>query len=909
MNRLKKIVASFLAFVMVFLTFATAWKPTKAYAGDELVVKLHYNRADGNYTNWTVWFWESGRDGKAVPFAEENGEMVATVTLSAGCQELGYIVRFGEWEKKDVDKDQFIDVSYYTSGTIHYYVESGKEGGKIVDGDDVVKGVKLKSAVYQDGYVEIITSAEIESPASEIFKLTDKSGKELSVKYKESTKKCILLIPDEELDEFDTYYVVFNEVNYKVSIPSTYSTDDFEKKYTYKGNDLGATWSEDSTTFKLWAPTAKEAYVLLYATGDASANDLIREIPMTAGENGTWSLKEAGNLHGTYYTYKVLVGGQYVEAVDPYARTTGVNGKRGMIINLPSTNPAGWENDKDPNFSLNATDMVIYELHIRDLSSDSSSGIKNVGKYLGLTETGTKTAGGMATGLDHIKELGATHIHLLPIYDFGSVDESKKNSTQFNWGYDPVNYNVPEGSYATDAENGEVRVSELKQTVQALHKNGISVVMDVVYNHVYNASDFCFNKLVPGYFSRIDANGTYSSGSGCGNDTASERSMVRKYIVDSVNYWADEYHIDGFRFDLVGLLDIETINEIVKTVHEKHPNVKFYGEGWSMSTQATKEDVKFAVQESSYKTPDFAYFSDTIRDAIRGNVFNNTEAGYVAGAPNKVATTVMNFKGLPTWSRTPAQVVNYASCHDNNTLIDRIILSTPAATRAEQIMMNNLAAAIYLTSQGIPFMQAGEEFLRTKPDGNGGFDHNSYASSDSVNSLKWNTLDEKEYSDVFNYYKGLIAFRKAHAALRMTTKEQVSATIKELSGQDKNVVAMQIADAKTVGDSHDSIVVIYNPNSSETEVTLPEGKWDICINKTTAGVETLETVENKVTVEPISAMVLIRKDAVDPENKDTENKDANNKNGLLRPIITVIACSLFLLAALLYMLNRRKKVK
>ncbi len=908
MNRLKKSLAFILAFLMIFLTFASEIKPSTAYASDDLILKLHYHRSDANYTNWTVWFWESGKEGKAVSFAEENGEMVATVTLSAGCQNVGYIVRYGEWEKKDIDKDQFIDVSYYTSGTIHYYVESGTEGGKLVDGDDVVKGVKLKSAVYQDGYVEIITSADIEGSAQDLFKLTDKEGKELSVKYKESTKKCIFLIPDTELDEYDTYYVVFNEVNYKVSIPSTYSTDEFEKKYTYKGNDLGAVWSQTSTTFKLWAPTAKEVSVLLYKSGNAEADDLIREVPMTPSENGTWTVTEAGDLNGVYYTYKVFVAGQYVEAVDPYARTTGVNGKRGMIINLNATNPADWDKDKDPNYSLNATDMVIYELHIRDLSSDPSSGIKNVGKYLGLTETGTKTSGGMATGIDHIKELGATHIHLLPIYDFGSVDESKLNSNQFNWGYDPVNYNVPEGSYATDAEKGEVRVAELKQAIQALHQNGISVVMDVVYNHVYNASDFCFNKIVPGYFSRIDANGAYSSGSGCGNDTASERAMVKKYIVDSVNYWADEYHMDGFRFDLVGLLDIETINEIVKTVHEKHPNVKFYGEGWSMSTQATKEDVKFAVQESSYKTPDFAYFSDTIRDAIRGNVFNNTEAGYVAGAPNKVATTVMNFKGLPTWSRTPSQVVNYASCHDNNTLIDRIILSTPAATREEQIMMNNLAASIYLTSQGIPFMQAGEEFLRTKPDGNGGFDHNSYASPDTVNSLKWSTLDQKEYADVFNYYKGLIAFRKAHAALRMTTKEQVSATIRELSGLDKNVVAMQIKDAKTVGDSHDSIVVIYNPNSSETNVTLPEGKWDICINKTSAGTETLATAEGTVTVLPISAMVLVRKDAVESTETDKDKTDSSSNGSIVKPIITMAVCTLVLLAALLYMLNRRKKV-
>lgn len=372
-------------------------------------------------------------------------------------------------------------------------------------------------------------------------------------------------------------------------MPIIYSTEEFEKEYTYTGNDLGAVWNKDSTTFRVWAPTAEEVYVNLYETGTPDTADLIESVAMTKGVNGTWVYTKSGDLNGTYYTYTAVLNGVREEVCDPYARTTGVNGKRGMVIDLASTNPEGWENDVNPHVNEGINDAIIYELHIRDLGTHSSSGITNVGKFLSLTERGTKTPGGMATGIDHIKELGITHIHLLPIYDFGSVDETSTNKNLFNWGYDPVNYNVPEGSYSTDPYNGEVRVAELKQMVKSLHEDGISVVMDVVYNHVYNAGEFCVNKLVPGYFSRIDDTGSYSNGSDCGNDTASERSMVKKYIVDSVNYWADEYHIDGFRFDLVGLLDTETINEIVTTVHAKHPDVIFYGEGWSMNTAVTKE--------------------------------------------------------------------------------------------------------------------------------------------------------------------------------------------------------------------------------------------------------------------------------------------------------------------------------
>ena len=462
-------------------------------------------------------------------------------------------------------------------------------------------------------------------------------------------------------------------------MPNTYSTKEFEEKYTYTGTDLGASWSPDKTSFRLWAPTASSARVNLYASGNPGADDLLRQVRMKKDICGTWVADVPGNLHGTYYTFGVTVRRNRVEACDPYAKTTGVNGQRAMVIDMKSTDPAGWENDRDPNAGIPYTNLVIAEAHIRDFTIDGSTNAVNRGKYLGLTETGTQTPSGISTGIDHYKNLGITHLHILPMYDYGSVDETRLDEPQFNWGYDPVNYNVPEGSYSSDPYHGEVRVKEVKQMVKGLHDNGISVVMDVVYNHVYEAKDFCFNMLVPQYFSRTNGRGVYSNGSACGNDTASERSMVSKYIVDSVCYWADEYHIDGFRFDLVGLIDTDTINAIIHKVHEKHPNVIFYGEGWTMDTGVTKPDIHMCTQLNSHLVPQFAFFSDTIRDALRGSVFDMTIPGFITGAEVDKNILHSSYMGVPFWAQEPTQCVNYVSCHDNNTLIDRIMLAVPDA--------------------------------------------------------------------------------------------------------------------------------------------------------------------------------------------------------------------------------------
>lgn len=646
-----------------------------------------------------------------------------------------------------------------------------------------------------------------------------------------------------------------------------YSSQSFEGAFTYTGKDLGARYTLAKTVFRLWAPAADAVFVNLYATGSdeekGTAN--LGHHAMQKDVNGTWIAVVEGDLKNLYYTYSVTRKGVTVEACDPYAKATGINGDRAMIVELDGTDPEGWENDSFTPVE-NFPDAVIWELHVRDFSIDASSGISqaNRGKYLAFTEKGTVNSHGQATGIDYIKALGVNYVHLLPVYDIASVDEIKGG---YNWGYDPKNYNVPEGSYATNAYDGNVRIREFKQMVKALHDENIGVIMDVVYNHVADAETFCFNKIVPGYFSRIHADGSYQANSDCGNDTASERTMVRKYIVDSILHWVQEYHIDGFRWDLVGLIDYETINAVMAAVHAVNPNVVFYGEGWEMCSWTTKDGYvdKMTIQNNADKVENFAFFNDTLRDLLKGSVFDNTEPGYVSGmAMNESDKTRLeeSFLGQSHWGSanslcpSPAQTVNYASCHDNNTLFDRIVLAAPNASYADQVKMNNLAAAFYLTSQGIPFIHAGEEMLRTKPDGKGGFDHNSYSSGDAVNSIKWDSLSDAAVMDTVEYYKGLMAFRKAHPALRMTSAAEVSANVIPMKTGDDYVLAFHILGGN--GEISDGLFIAFNAKKEAAAVTLPEGKWEVHVNAENAGTTVLKVAEGTVTVDAIGAVMLVK---------------------------------------------------
>lgn len=816
-----------------------------------ITVNLHYIREDGDYTGWNVWFWTDS-DGSSYQFgsdADENG-VVCTAEFPAATKRIGFIVRLNEWEAKDCEADRFIDTSSILAGTVDVYVISGQdEIGDIVFGDDCVKGIGVSSAVMGDDYKSVTVELTDKWTDETEIEVVDDEGNAVKHDKIDADDTKVVLTFAEELDAFTAYKVRLNGAYlFGITIPDLFSSEGFENKYTYEGNDLGANWSAASTTFKVWAPTAEGVKVNLYEGGDKSGDDLIESHDMIYDDKGVWSVKVDGDLNGVYYTYTADFGKYTNQACDPYAKAVGVNGDRAMVIDMASTNPDGWDKDKNPNGNLNFTDVSVYELHIRDLSSDAASGITNTGKYLGLTETGTVNSTGEKTGLDHIKDLGITHIQLNPVYDYATVDESKTDSSQYNWGYDPKNYNVPEGSYSTDPYNGDVRVKEFKQMVKTLHDNDISVIMDVVYNHTYN-TDYCFNKLVPSYFHRPDSNG-----SGCGNDVASERAMVKKFIVDSVAYWAREYHIDGFRFDLVGLIDIDTMNEIRAELDKIDPSIIIYGEGWTMSTNTTKPNVGLAIQSNVRFIEGFGMFSDNIRDAIKGSVFSPEEKGFVNGDVSKTDTIKNSIRGRLTWSSKPYQQIVYSCCHDNLTIWDEINTSNADDSEEAKIKQNLLSAAIVYTSQGVPFILAGEEFLRSKTNADGTFNSNSYNAPDSVNSLKWDDLGKAENKTVYNYYKGMIEFRKAHAAFR--SMEDAGDFYTFVDGTEKGVIAYELEPNN--GEVSDGIFVVYNALTEAQTVTLPEGEWTICVQGDKAGTESLGTASGSLTIDGISTTILVK---------------------------------------------------
>lgn len=629
----------------------------------------------------------------------------------------------------------------------------------------------------------------------------------------------------------------------------------------YTGNDLGAVYSPKMTRFKVWAPEAESVKLNLYKQGEG--DNLIDQHIMKKSANGTYVFEKQGDCNGIYYTYTVVNHGEEQEAVDPYTKAAGVNGQRGMVINLAKTNPQGFELDGYRN-PEHITDAIIYEGSVRDFTMDESSGVFHNGKFLGLTEANTTNHFGEATALDYISGLGVTHVQILPAFDFETVDE-KNQKAQYNWGYDPDNYNVPEGSYAVSPYDGAVRIQEMKQMVLALHSRGIGVIMDVVFNHTYRRDDSNLQKIVPGYYYRSDETG-YTNGSGCGNEVASDRPMVQKLIVDSLIYWAKEYHIDGFRFDLMGVLDIDTMNVIAERLKEIRPDIYLYGEGWNGGPSSLAEE-KRAFKVSAKKMPGIGMFNDDIRDTIKGSVFYDDHLGFVNGGTHlenalrysitgAVAHPQVDYDayGSKPWAKEPGQSINYVSCHDNYTLWDKLSVSCPEASEEKKKAMNRLCAAIVFTSQGVPFIQAGEEFLRSKPlPEKKGFAENSYNMPDAVNSIKWDNIHE--YPDMIAYYKGLMALRKAHPVFRMQSEAEMTQNLCFLSDTPENVVAYLLK-GKGADDTPENILVIFNGNDEEILYNLPEGKWKILVDDKTAGADGKKIISAKADVEPLSALVL-----------------------------------------------------
>ena len=629
----------------------------------------------------------------------------------------------------------------------------------------------------------------------------------------------------------------------------------------YTGNDLGAVYSPKMTRFKVWAPEAESVKLNLYKQGEG--DNLIEQHIMKKSANGTYVFEKQGDCNGIYYTYTVVNHGEEQEAVDPYTKAAGVNGQRGMVINLAKTNPQGFELDGYRN-PEHITDAIIYEGSVRDFTMDESSGVFHNGKFLGLTEANTTNHFGEATALDYISGLGVTHVQILPAFDFETVDE-KNQKAQYNWGYDPDNYNVPEGSYAVSPYDGAVRIQEMKQMVLALHSRGIGVIMDVVFNHTYRRDDSNLQKIVPGYYYRSDETG-YTNGSGCGNEVASDRPMVQKLIVDSLIYWAKEYHIDGFRFDLMGVLDIDTMNVIAERLKEIRPDIYLYGEGWNGGPSSLAEE-KRAFKASAKKMPGIGMFNDDIRDTIKGSVFYDDHLGFVNGGTHlenalrygitgAVAHPQVDYDayGSKPWAKEPGQSINYVSCHDNYTLWDKLSVSCPEASEEKKKAMNRLCAASVFTSQGVPFIQAGEEFLRSNPlPEKKGFAENSYNMPDAVNSIKWDNIHE--YPDMIAYYKGLMALRKAHPVFRMKSEAEMTQNLCFLSDTPENVVAYLLK-GKGADDTPENILVIFNGNDEEILYNLPEGKWKILVDDKTAGAGGKKNISEKTDVEPLSALVL-----------------------------------------------------
>ena len=659
-----------------------------------------------------------------------------------------------------------------------------------------------------------------------------------------------------------------NERQVLDNMANIFDTKEFTQKYYYGGR-LGAIYSPEKTEFRVWAPTASEVVLNIFREG--LGGDRLDSIRMEQSDNGTWLHVMKGDQNGIYYTYSVTVDGKTNEVVDPYAKAVGANGLRGMVIDLKTTDPEGFRETPRPAFGdCRPTDAVVYETHVRDFSNHYSSRSNFPGKFLAFTETGKTLKDGTKIGVDHLKELGVTHVQLLPSYDYYNVDETKLDVPQFNWGYDPLNYNAPEGSYSTDAYDAAVRINEYKQMVKALHENGIRVIMDVVYNHTMFAEESYLNMTVPHFYHRTREDGSFYNGSACNNETASDRPMCRKYIVDSVVYWASEYMLDGFRFDLMGIHDIVTMNEIREELNKIDPTIIVYGEGWTGGECGIPDSLR-ALKCNAKQYPGVGSFSDDIRDGIKGHVFELKEKGFVSGAKNFEETVkfglvgCIDFPGIDMskvnyskqgWALNPSQAVNYVEAHDNLTIWDKLATSNPEDDEATRIKMDKLAAGIVFTAQGLSFIQFGQDFLRTKYNEEiGGFDENSFRSSDKVNNIDWSR--KSEYIDVFRYYKGLIAFRKAHRSLRFTDAAQVCDSLVFLECPEKNMVAF-IVKACEDGDSRD-LLMIYNANRTNVFFDLPDGEWDIFVNGQKAGTDVLDSVSGRVKVAGISMIAAVRK--------------------------------------------------
>ncbi|HEY8891434.1 MAG TPA: type I pullulanase [Clostridium sp.] len=856
--------------VMTELLFLLPNIHTFAQSGRTKII-VHYAKNPSSNLKWKLWMWPDKpekKDGNMFEFTSYDAfGQVCEAEFDGDYNKVGFIVSTDEWEK-DTKDDRFIEkfkngVSevWLKGGDSNVYyseAEANAKKGATVAGKALNKPSQFIAAKLDE--LNII-NIETNVPFSFIPNSSQginikvngviakiKSVTSNQVKDGTTTVAKIELNENVELDKKITVSMK-GFVEKEVTFGDVLSSAGFDKMFSYEGNDLGNTYSTSKTTFRVWAPTATEVKLVTYKNWDDKSGN---EVSMKKSEKGTWTSELTGDQKDIFYTYKVNIKGVWNEAVDPYARSVSVNGDKGAVIDLKETVPKTWSSEK-PNFT-NLNDAIIYELHVRDFSIDKNSGIENKGKFLAFTETGTKGSDGQPTGIDYIKNLGVTHVELMPIFDFSTVNEAS-NKLQYNWGYNPKNYNAPEGSYSTDPFNPITRVKELKQAVQSFHDNGLRVTMDVAYTHMYNGNDSNFNKLVPGYYFRTNENGTFSNESGYGNTIASENSMARKFIVDSVSYWAKEYNLDGFNFDLMGLIDIKTINEVRKKLSSIDPSIIITGDGADLGTTLAP-DMK-ATKVNSSKMPEIAQFNDVVRDGIKGSVFVAKAKGFVNGKPLVETDIKKGIVGgidysntIKTWGKVePVQFVNYVESHNNNTLWDKLLITNPNVNDKVRLKMDKMADSIILTSQGIPFMQAGQEFLRTKAGVK-----NSYQSNDNINKLDW-TLKSKNIETI-DYLKGLIELRKTHPAFRMTSADMIKKNLKFLVVPE-NVVAYEMNYNANM-DSWAHIVVAFNANREDKTIKLSKkGTWNIVVNAEKAGVKTINQFSGGYLVVPALSSIVI----------------------------------------------------
>lgn len=622
-------------------------------------------------------------------------------------------------------------------------------------------------------------------------------------------------------------------------------------------------YTPQTTRFAVWSPIAEEARVLLYE--EATGGHAYKHLEMKQDKEGTWFAEADENLLGKYYAFNVKINGKWMgDTPGINAKAVGVNGERAAIIDWNTTNPEGWEKDKRPVLKSFA-DIVLYEMHHRDFSIADSSGIQHKGKFLALTEENTVNTQGASTGIDHLKELGVTHVHLLPSFDYASIDETKLDENNYNWGYDPKNYNVPEGSYATDPNDPATRIREFKQMVQALHKAGIRVVLDVVYNHTYNTAASAFERTASGYFYRQKNDGTLADASACGNETASDRAMMRKYMIESVCYWANEYHIDGFRFDLMGIHDIETMNQIRKALDRIDPTIFIYGEGWAAGAPQLNPD-SLAMKANTHKMSGIAAFSDELRDGLRGPFGDDSKGAFVAGIAGheeslkfgiagaiqhpQIDYSKVNYSKEP-WAEQPTQMISYVSCHDDMCLVDRLKSTIPGIKPEKIKQLDKLAQTVVFTSQGVPFIYAGEEVMRDKQGV-----HNSYKSPDAINAIDWER--KSLHADLFDYYRKLIQLRKEHPAFRMNDAELVRKHLEFLPVETENVVAFRLGDHAN-GDQWKDIVVAFNSNPKPVKIQIPEGKYTVVCKEGTIDLKGLGLVFGPELTLPAQAAMILYK--------------------------------------------------